>query len=124
MASRSHASAPFVSRELNGELLIDELVELRAGQVPQKTLNEVVGGLRDLQGVRPAEAAATLKQLASSRFSGQPALAALLVRWAGRLKSELDVPLLVGHLERLVVTSALVTALRRASDTLPRAGRG
>lgn len=122
--SRSQPSPPFASRELNGEVLLEELADLRNAQVQQRHLNDCVLNLRGLEGVRVSEAAARLKQLASNRFSGQPALASLLVRWAARLKSEVDVPLLVSHLERLALISALVTTLRRGSERLPKGGRG
>lgn len=122
--SRSQPSAPFASRELNGEVLLEELADLRNAQVHQRHLNDCVLNLRDLEGVRVSDAAARLKQLASNRFAGQPALASLLVRWAAKLRHEVDVPLLVSHLERLALTSALVTTLRRGAERLPRGGRG
>ena len=114
------ASAPFQNRELNGELLLEELTDLRVAQVQQKHLNDCVANLRGLAGVRVSEATAQLKALASGRFSGQPVLASLLVRWASRLKTEFDVSLLVGHLERLALTAALAGALRRAAERLPK----
>ena len=114
------ASAPFQNRELNGELLLEELSELRQAQVQQKHLNDCVANLRGMSGSRVSEAAQQLKALASNRFGGQPALASLLVRWAARLKTEFDVSLLVGHLERLALTGALVGALRRGADRLPK----
>lgn len=122
--SRSQPSAPFASRELNGEVLLEELADLRNAQVQQRHLNDCVLNLRGLEGVRVSEAVARLKQLASNRFAGQPALASLLVRWAAKLKHEVDVPLLVSHLERLALTSALVTTLRRGAERLPKGGRG
>lgn len=120
---KSQASAPFASRELNGEVLVEELVDLRNAQIQARHLSDCVLALRDLEGTRVSEAASRLKQLASNRFSGQPALASLLVRWAAKLKTEHDVPLLVGHLERLALASALVAAVRRGSDRLPKGGR-
>lgn len=111
-------STPFSSRELNGEVLLEELSDLRQGQVHQKHLSDLVVGLRDLEGVRVSEAAQRLKQLAANRFSGTPALASLLVRWAAKLKVEPDVPLLIAHFERLAVTAAIVGAVRRASESL------
>ena len=122
-ATRPQPSAPFASREFNGDVLLEELTDLRTAQIQQRHLNDAVIGLRDLGGARVSEAAARLKSLASNRFAGQPALASLLVRWAGRLKSELDVPMLVSHFERLALTSALVTAMRRAAERLPKGGR-
>ncbi len=117
------ASAPFLNRELNGQLLLEELADLRAAQVQQKHLNDCVANLRTLGGRRVSEAAQQLKALASGRFAGQPALASLLVRWSARLKTEFDVSLLVGHLERLALTAAVVAALRRGSDRLPKGSR-
>ena len=90
----------------------------------QKALNDCLQGLRALSGSRVTEAAAQIKALASARFSAQPALAGLLVRWAGKLKTEVDVPLLVGHFERLAYGAAAVSALRRAAERLPKGGRG
>jgi hypothetical protein len=117
------ASAPFQNRELNGELLLEELSDLRQAQVQQKHLNDCVANLRSLAGSRVSEASQQLKALATGRFAGQPALASLLVRWAAKLKTEHDVSLLVGHLERLAITAAAVAALRRASERLPKGGR-
>ena len=122
-ATRPQPSAPFASRELNGDVLLEELTDLRTAQVQQRHLNDAVIGLQDLAGARVSEASARLKSLASNRFAGQPALASLLVRWAAKLKSELDVPMLVSHFERLALTSALVTALRRGAERLPKGGR-
>ena len=114
------ASAPFQHRELNGELLLEELAELRQGQVQQKHLNDCIANLKGMSGTRVSEASQQLKALAGSRFAQQPALASLLVRWAAKLKTEFDVSLLLGHLERLALTAALVGALRRASERLPK----
>ncbi len=116
--AKSQPSTPFASRELNGEVLLEELADLRNAQVHQKHLSDLVVGLRDLEGVRVSEASQRLKSLAANRFSGTPALASLLVRWAAKLKVEADVPLLIAHFERLAVTSAIVSAVRRASESL------
>lgn len=116
--ARSQPSTPFVSRELNGEVLLEELADLRHAQVPMKLLSDLVVGLRDLEGVRVSEAAQRLKQLAANRFSSTPALASLLVRWAAKLKVEPDVPLLIAHFERLALTAAIVASVRRAADAL------
>lgn len=122
--SRSQPSAPFVSRELNGEVLLSEIDELRAAQVQQQHLVDCVLSLRDLPGAQVGDAVARIEHLAASRFLGQPALASLLVRWAQRLSTEADLPLLLIHLEQLALTAALIGALRRAADTLPREGQG
>jgi hypothetical protein len=121
--SRVPPSAAFSHRELNGEVLLDELEELRSSQVHQKHLNDCAAGLRDLMGLRASVASQRLKQLATNRFAGQPALGSLLIRWAGKLKHDADVPVLLGHLERLALTSAMVSAVRRSSERLDGAGR-
>lgn len=121
--ARAPASGPLANRELNGEVLLDELAELRQAQVTQRDLNDCALGVRELSGVRVAEAQSRLKALATGRFAQQPALAGLLVRWAAKLKSEVDVPLLTSHLERLAMTSAVVSALRRGQDRLGRRAR-
>lgn len=123
MPAKSQPSTPFASRELNGEVLLEELSDLRNAQVPQKLLSDLVGGLRDLEGVRVSEAAQRLKQLAANRFSATPSLASLLVRWSAKLKVEADVPLLISHFERLAITAAIVASVRRASDSLKGGGR-
>jgi hypothetical protein len=124
MPSRAQPAAVFSNRELNGEVLLEELSDLRTANVHQKAFVDCVQGLRDLPGSRVSEAVAKVKQLASGRFAGQPAMAGLLVRWAGRIKSEVDVPLLVGHFERLARVAAAVSAMRRAAERLPKGGRG
>jgi hypothetical protein len=109
-------SSPFVSRELNGAVLVESLQELRDAQVPSRHLVDLVAGLRALSGARVAEAAVTLRALAQQRFAGQPAVASLLMRWGARLKVEADVPLLIGHLERLAIAFVLIPALRQANE--------
>jgi hypothetical protein len=121
---KAQPAPPFANRELNGEVLLEELSDLRAAQVQQKQLNDCVIGLRELSGVRASEAALRIKQLATARFAQQPAMAGLLVRWAQRLKTDVDVPLLVGHFERLAMVAAVMGALRRACERLPKGGRG
>lgn len=122
-AARPQPSAPFVSRELNGEHLLDELAELRNAQVTQRHLEDMVRALRELEGSRVSEAVTRLKALATNRFAGHPVIASLLVRWSSKLKTELDVGLLVSHLERMTLVSALLTAFRRGADRLPKGGR-
>ena len=115
-------SAPFASREFNGELLLEELDSLRDAQVRQNHLNDCVIALQQVDGLRVNEAAVRIRQLAGGRFQGQPALASLLVRWAARLKTELDVPQLTSHLRRLALASALIGAMRRGSERLTARG--
>lgn len=121
---KAQPAPPFANRELNGEVLLEELSELRNAQVPQRQLVDCVTNLRELSGVRASEATARIKQLATARFAQQPAMAALLVRWASRLKTDVDVPLLLGHFERLAMVNATLSAVRRACERLPKGGRG
>ena len=113
--AKRQLSAPFASREFNGVVLLEEIDQLRDSQIGQKHLHDCALAMRELDGLRLSEAAQKIRNLASGRFAAQPALASLLVRWAGRLKSELDVPQLVGHFERLALSAALISAIRRRS---------
>lgn len=106
-------SAPFASRELNGEVLLEELQDLRDARVGPQTLTDCALAVRPLKTLRVSEASVRIKQLAGSRFQAQPALAALLVRYAAKLKSDDDVGALCGHLERLALTAQLLGAIRR-----------
>lgn len=117
-------SAPFANREFNGELLLEELEQLRDAQIRQNALNDCAVAVQELDGLRVNEAAVRIRQLAGGRFQGQPALASLLVRWAARLKGEVDVPQLTSHLRRLALTSALIGAMRRGGERLaPKGGK-
>jgi len=118
--ARSQPSPPFASRELNGQVLLEELAELGQAQIAQRHLDDCVAGLGDLEGIRASDAASRLKHLAANRFSSQPALGRLLVQWAGKLKTEADIPLLKNHLFRLAMASAVLGALRRGAERLPR----
>lgn len=109
-------STPFASREFNGELLVQELDDLRMLSV--RHLSDVALALRDLMGVRATEASQKLQQLAIGRFSSPPPLAALLKLSAKKLKVDADVPLLISHFERLAITAAITNAISRAG--LPR----
>jgi hypothetical protein len=82
-----------------------------------------VRALRELEGTRVSEAVTRLKSLATNRFSGQPVIASLLVRWSTKLKTELDVSLLVAHLERMTLVSALLGAFRKGAERLPKGGK-
>jgi hypothetical protein len=114
-------SPPFASRELNGEVLLEELSDLRDSRVGAQHLVDAALAVRQLRTVRVSEATVRIKQLAGGRFNSQPALAALLMRWASKLRTEPDVTALMGHIERLALTSTLLAATRRAQD---RAGEG
>ena len=109
-------SAPFASRELNGEVLFEELSDLRDSRVGPQHLVDCALVVRQIRDVRVSEAMVRLKQLAGGRFNSQPALAALLMRWASKLKTEADVAALAGHIERLALSATLLSAIRRAQD--------
>jgi hypothetical protein len=109
-------SAPFASRELNGEVLLEELSDLRDSRIGSQHLIDCALAVRQIRNVRVSEAMVRLKQLAGGRFQTQPALAALLMRWAAKLKTETDVTALTGHIERMALTSSLLSAIRRAQE--------
>jgi hypothetical protein len=109
-----------LSRELNGEVLLDELDELRGGQVSQRQLDECANALRSLKEGSAPRVAASIRELAAHQYADAPSLGSLLRRWATRLKHDVDAPLLVAHFERLAMVSAVVSALQRAA---PRGGR-
>jgi hypothetical protein len=114
----SAPSASFAHRELNGEILLEELRSLRDAQVRQKQLEDCAQALRSVEGMRVGDASRRIRDIAGGRFVGQPALASLLVRWAARMRVEADVAALVSHFRRLAITGALIGALRRGGDRL------
>ncbi len=122
--STSLPSTVFASRELNGEVLLSELATLRAARVPPAVLNELVLLLQHLEGIRAVEATVRLKQLAGGRFATSPALASLLMRWAGRLKADSEVPVFIAHFERLAITAAIFVAMRQGVEQLKGKGKG
>jgi hypothetical protein len=122
-SSAKAPSPPFASREFNGEVLLEELSELRAAHVQHKQLVDCAHGLRELTGVHATEATARIKQLATSRFAGT-VLATLLARWTSRLKSDVDVPMLIGHFERMALVHGVTAAMKRAAERFPKGGRG
>ncbi len=111
-ASRAQPSTPFASREFNGEVLLEDLDDVRG--VGPRQLHEAAAALRELEGLPVTQAAQRLTTLASSRFADAPSLAALLGRWARKLRADADVSALRGHLERLAVLAALVGVVRSA----------
>lgn len=120
--SKAQPSSPFVSREFNGEVLLDELDELRVGQVPQRQLDDCASALHDLRGP-VTKSQVLLRALASEQFMAYPVLAALLRRWASRLKHEADGPLLAAHFKKIALCSALLWAMHRAAPLLPGRAR-
>jgi hypothetical protein len=114
------ASAPFLSREFNGEILLEELEDLRAGNIKQMSLNDCALALREINGRRASEVQLRLKVLAQNHFSNQPALALLLSRWSAKLKVDDDVAALISHVERLALTNSMVAAVMRGHERLQR----
>ena len=123
MSPSAPLSAPFLHREFNGELLLEELRDLRGAGVGQKHLNDCSQAAKELLGLPVGDAIVRLKQIASGRFQAQPELAGLMVRWAAKLKSERDVTELVRHFQRLALSSALIGAMGRGAGRLPRGAR-
>lgn len=113
-------SAPFASRELNGDVLLDELADLRLAKVQQKQLNECVAALRPLAKEPVSVAVRRLKHVSSAAQAEHPTLGRLLAQWGNRLKHDGDVAALVGHFERLATVSAVVGALRRSAERIAR----
>lgn len=122
-AARHPASPPFVHREFNGEVLLDELAELRGARVRQPELVEIAREIAQLRGRSPAQAASGLAELARGRFASPRELSALLTQWGKKVRSGADVELLAGHFQRLALAGALVSALRSAAEALPGGGR-
>jgi hypothetical protein len=105
-------STPFASREFNGEVLLEELEDLRT--VPVRQLTDFANALDELMGVRATEATQRLLQLAAGRFASPPQLSTLIKVTAKKLKVDADVPLLIAHFERLAITAAITQSIRRA----------
>ncbi len=119
---KAQPSAAFLNRELNGEVLLDELDELQQGRVPQRALNDCARELAAVKG-SATQAAALIRALATNRFSRFPPLVSLLKRWATKLKTNSDVPLLAAHFDRLAVVAAVLSSLTLATRRLSGAGR-
>jgi hypothetical protein len=117
-SAKPKLSAPFVNRELNGELLIEELADLRTGMVQERTLVDCAQCVSELVALGVEEARRELRTLSRERFAHAPALATLMTQWAGRLRLAPDVPKLVGHFERLSTTLLLLSALKRGAPRL------
>jgi hypothetical protein len=121
-APKKQPSPTFSHRELNGEHLLQELRELRLGQVTQKQLNACARELRTRANLSAAELSHELRTLARGTFADDPAIGALLKSWAQKVVSDADVPILASHAQRLAMTSALVDTLRRVSAGLRGGG--
>ncbi len=117
MDSNTGASTPFRHRELNGELLLAELASLRAAAVTQSELNALAAGCQAWASLSVLVAAKALVQQGGTT---SVALGRFVEEWAKKLKHPPDVALLAEHFERLAMTSACISALRRAAAT----GRG
>lgn len=116
-------SPPFASRELNGEILLDELQRLRLAAVPQRDLIDCATEVSRLRGLPLAEVPGRFQALAHQRFGATPEIAGLLVRWAQKVRSEPDLAALCGHFRRLALTSAMLNAVYRAGTRLRRGAR-
>lgn len=118
MPAPGQPSASFSHRELNGELLLEELQALRDAQVRQPDLEDCARALRTLPGMGVVEASRRVREVANGRFAAQPALAGLLARWAARMRVEADVAVLALHFRKLAMTGAVVGALRRGGERM------
>jgi hypothetical protein len=116
-------SAPFAHREFNGELLLEELRDLRAAGVGNRHMVECALALREVRGQPLADALIRIKQIATLRFGGVPELSGLLTRWSAKLKTERDVSELILHFQRIAIVSGLIGAIGRGVALLPRGGR-
>jgi hypothetical protein len=114
-------SPPFAAREFNGDGMLAELQHLRDAVVNQKHLNDCALAVRNLPGKGLLEAMMEIKNLAMSRFQGQPELARLLVTWAAQVKGPRDFGELCSHFQRLAMSSALLAAMYRGASRLPNA---
>lgn len=114
----STPSPPFASRELNGEILLDELQRLRLAAVPQRDLNDCAAAVARLGDAPLPEVARRFQALAHQRFGATPEIAGLLVRWAQKVKTPEDLAALRGHLQRLALGSALLNAIYRGAGRL------
>lgn len=116
--SRQGLSPAFADRELNGEVLLGELTALRKSLVPQKTLNALAQEARRFPRLSPAYVVDEVRTLAERRFSTFPALADLLREWAPRIRTGPDILAFVQHLERLALTSAVLTGMGHVARRL------
>jgi hypothetical protein len=107
-------SAPFRDREFNGTTLLEEWAEVRAGRESPLAVALAAKVAWGLAGLPVADARTRLGQWADAARGETPALAALVCRWAGRLRAPADTGLLAAHLERLsLLGEALGTEGRR-----------
>ncbi len=120
-ARKPSLSPPFAHRELNGELLVAELRQLRAAQVPVGELHRLATALGRISGLSVAEAAASVRQLQRELLGPHSPLSALLRDHAGKLRAEGDPAALAGHFSRLANAAAALEGMRRASAALAAA---
>jgi hypothetical protein len=112
-------SAPFLAREFNGETLLQELRRLEDAEVKPAHLFECVLALRPLARADAKTATAGMQKISSGRF--QP-LANILSGWVAKVRADDDVPMLIGHFERLALACALSGAARRGNERLQARG--
>lgn len=106
-------SAPFRDREFNGTTLLEEWAELRAGRESPLSVAQAALAVKALAGAPPADARLRLSQWAAAARAQTPALAALVLRWAGRVRTAPDTGMLAGHLERLALLGEALGEGRR-----------
>ena len=111
-------SAPFRDRESNGATLLEEWAELRAAATREKESPLAVAhaalAVRALAGLSAVDARTKLSQWAAQERLQHPALAGLVLRWAGRIRTAPDTGMLAGHLERLALVGEALGEGRRA----------
>lgn len=120
--SHSQLSPPLASRQFNGEVLLEEVASLRGQGVSQRALNDLASALSVRAQSTAREVSERLRHLASNRFADTPCLALLLNHWAAKLKTPADAAAVVDHFQRLVVLSAIISAVKQAAPSLRGSG--
>jgi hypothetical protein len=115
-------SAPFAARELNGEMLLEEVATLRERSVPQTALEYCAASLARTATHGAAEVPDTVQQLVSSGARCPSPLAHLVAAWARKVRTDDDALALADHFSRLARVAALLPALVQASEGAGRRG--
>jgi hypothetical protein len=105
--------------EYQGALLLEELRELQAANVPVNYLLGCARMMNDLRSLSAPEVMRRLEAVARERLTAFPALVVVLARHANGVKSDTDLPAFTSHFERLAQLAALVPAMSHASQRLP-----
>jgi hypothetical protein len=109
-------SAPFAARELNGEMLLEEVATLRGRGVPQSALEYCAASLARSAGAGAAQVPDTVQQIASSGGRCPSPLAHLVAAWARKVRTDDDAVALADHFSRVARVAALLPALVQASE--------